>query len=303
MGAHLRHWLPGHSWSKVRQVVAARRVRINGEVWLDDARRLKEGDTVEVLDRPATLADHTDQIVLRHIDEHIIVVEKPAGISTVRHPSEREWSYERRRLVPTLDDLVLRQTGARFPKRGQGKLTRLRIVQRLDKETSGLVVFARTVEAERGLGKQFARHSVHRQYLAVVPGHVNGRTIRTNLVRDRGDRRRGSTAVQGMGKEAITHVKVVERLPQHMLLSCRLETGRTHQIRIHLAEIGHPVCGDKVYGTAEDKAGKRPEIEAPRLALHAAELGFVHPVTAEDLRWEMPLPPDLREFVDRLRTR
>ncbi|MBI3410450.1 MAG: RluA family pseudouridine synthase [Planctomycetes bacterium] len=302
LAALLRQWLPGHSWSNVRQIVAGRRVRINGEVWRDDARRLKEGDRVEVLDRPLKITDHTDQIVLRHIDEHIIVVEKPAGISTVRHPTERAWSYERRRRVPTLDDLVLRQTGARFPKRGQGKPPRLRIVQRLDKETSGLVVFARTVEAERGLGKQFARHSVHRQYLAIVPGRVEARTIRTSLVRDRGDRRRGSSPVPGQGKEAITHMGVVESLPRHTLLSCRLETGRTHQIRIHLAEIGHPVCGDKVYGKAAGETDKRPGIKAPRLALHAAELGFIHPVTGEAMRWEMPLPPDLREFVDGLRT-
>ena len=130
----------------------------------------------------------------------------------------------------------------------QGPPPRLRIVQRLDKETSGLVVFARTVAAERGLGKQFHAHTVHRRYVAVVPGWATKQTIRTRLVRDRGDGRRGSTTLPEQGKEAITHIEPVERLPGYTLVACRLETGRTHQIRIHLAELGHPVCGERVYG-------------------------------------------------------
>src|SRR5207249_12288517 len=148
--------LPGHSWTQVRNLVAARRVKLNGEIWLDDARRLKEGDTVEVLARaekaPTVLID---QIPIRHIDEHLVVVEKPAGISTVRHPLERDWLEERRLLVLTLDDLVMRQIGMRLPTKKHDPRPRLRVVQRLDKETSGLVVFARTVDAERGLGRQF----------------------------------------------------------------------------------------------------------------------------------------------------
>jgi 23S rRNA pseudouridine1911/1915/1917 synthase len=171
----------------------------------------------------------------------------------------------------------------------------LRVVQRLDKETSGLVVFARTVAAERGLGKQFHAHTVHRRYLAVVPGYVPAQTIRSRLLRDRGDGRRGSTALPDQGKEAVTHMEPVERLPGYALVACRLETGRTHQIRIHLAELGHPVCGEKVYGPRAADSG------APRLALHAAELGFVHPTTGQKLHWAMPLPADLEAFLARLR--
>src|SRR5439155_6105838 len=159
---------------------------------LDEARRLKEGDAVEVLARPLPEPTLIDAVVIRHIDSQVIVVEKPAGISTVRHPAERDWLEQRRQLVPTLDDLVLHQTGARLPRKRHESRPRLRVVQRLDKETSGLLVFARTVEAERALGAQFKAHTVTRRYLAVVPGAVVPQTIRSFLVRNRGDERRGS---------------------------------------------------------------------------------------------------------------
>jgi 23S rRNA pseudouridine1911/1915/1917 synthase len=300
LAALLRQRLPGQSWSQVRRLVQTRRARVNGELCLDPARRLKEGETVELLARPAAPPRHREAIVLRHLDEHLVVVEKPSGISTVRHPLERAWAERRKELSPTLEDLVPGLIARREGRSGKGPLPRLRVVQRLDKETSGLVAFARTVAAERGLGKQFHAHTVTRRYLAVVAGFVPPQRVRSRLVRDRGDGRRGSTANADEGKEAVTHVDVVERLPGYALLACRLETGRTHQIRIHLAELGHPVCGDKVYhhlrgGVLPDRSG------APRLALHAAELGFRHPVTRAEVHWEMPLPPDLEAFLARLR--
>ncbi len=302
LAALLRRWLPGQTWTQARKLVAARRVQLNGGLWLDPARRLKEGDIVEILARPAPPPRLVDSIPIRYIDAHIIVVEKPAGISTVRHPAEREWSDQRRALVPTLDDLVLHQVGLLPHKKGTGPRPRFRIVHRLDKETSGLVVFARTVEAERGLGRQFRNHTVIRKYLAVVAGTVTTQTIRSRLVPDRGDRRRGSTRLPGIGKEAVTHVEVVESLKGCTLVSCRLETGRTHQIRIHLAELGHAVCGEKVYNKRPGGAMIEDRSGAPRLALHAAELGFDHPVTGETMRWDMPPPPDFREFLERLRS-
>jgi 23S rRNA pseudouridine1911/1915/1917 synthase len=121
------------------------------------------------------------------------------------------------------------------------------------------------------------------------------------LLRDRGDGRRGSTTLPGVGKEAVTHVAVEERLSGYTLLSCRLETGRTHQIRIHLSEAGHPVCGDKVYHRRPDGSEVKDQSGAPRLALHATELGFEHPVTGAQLHWVMPLPADLAKLVARLR--
>ncbi len=298
----LRSRLGGPSWSQVRRYIAARRVQVGDAICSDDARRLKEGEVVALLAQPRPLprVAHPDRLVIRYLDEHLVVVEKPAGVNTVRHPAELTWSERRRELDPTLEDLtqwaIARQLG-----RPARDLPRLRIVHRLDKETSGLVVFARSALAERELGRQFRKHTVVRRYLAVIPGYLSPRTISSRLVPDRGDGRRGSTSLAGVGKLAITHIAVEERLPRHTLLSCRLETGRTHQIRIHLAEAGHPVCGDKVYTRRRDGHVFEDTSNAPRLALHATELGFKHPVTEENLHWSMPLPGDLAKFVDRLR--
>jgi 23S rRNA pseudouridine1911/1915/1917 synthase len=298
----LRSRLGGPSWGEVRKLIAARRVVVGDAVSSDEARRLKEGEVVALLEHPRPLprAAHPDRLVVRHLDDHVVVVEKPPGVNTVRHPKEWEWSDERRQLDPTLQDLTQWAVAHKLNRPAKG-LPFLRIVHRLDKETSGLVVFARTALAERELGSQFRHHTVIRRYLAVVPGVFTPRTIRSRLVPDRGDGRRGSTPLPNAGKEAVTHVAVEERLPGYTLLSCRLETGRTHQIRIHLSEAGHPVCGDKVYlkrpdGTVfEDRSG------APRLALHATELGFDHPATGAALHWAMPLPPDLQKFVAGIR--
>jgi 23S rRNA pseudouridine1911/1915/1917 synthase len=281
--------------------VETRRVRLGGELCLDPARRLREGADVELLPTPVVKPRPYEAATIRYLDPHLVVVEKPAGIATVRHPLERDWSERRKALAPTLEEVVPALIAQREGRTAKGPLPRLRVVHRLDKETSGLVVFARRVAAEQGLGRQFRAHTVTRRYLAVVPGHVTGRTITSRLVRDRGDGRRGSTSLPGVGKEAVTHVEVVERLPGYALVSCRLETGRTHQIRIHLAEWGHPVCGDKVY--CRQPGGPAERSGAPRLALHAAELGFVHPVTGQALHWSTPLPADLQNFVDRLRGR
>lgn len=293
----------GPSWAEVRRLIESRRVTIGGSPCTDPARRLKEGERVELLARPATLprGATTDELVVRHLDEHVVVMEKPAGVSTVRHPAELAWPDKRRRLDPTLQDLTQWAVAGRA-NRPAKTLPSLRIVHRLDKETSGLVVFARSVLAERTLGMQFRKHTVVRRYLAVVPGYLTPRTIRSTLIRDRGDGRRGSTPLQDPnGKVAVTQVAIEETLPGYTIVSCRLETGRTHQIRIHLSETGHPVCGDKVYFRKPTGEPLPDPSSAPRLALHATELGFEHPVTGAHLHWTMPLPPDLARFVERLR--
>jgi 23S rRNA pseudouridine1911/1915/1917 synthase len=287
----------------VRRLIESRRVRLNDEICQDAARRLKEGDRLEVLARPTAKARTHDTIVLRYLDEHVVVVEKPAGMNTVRHPSERDWPERRKALSPTLEDLVPKRIAQQVGRVRKGPLPRLRIVQRLDKETSGLVVFARSVLAERELGRQFRKHTVVRRYLAIIPRYLPSQRIESQLVRDRGDGRRGSTTLPGVGKTAITHVEVVERLRGYTLLACRLETGKTHQIRIHLAEAGHPICGEEVYNRRRGEGPIPDTSEAPRLALHATELGFEHPASRMFLHWEMPLPADLEEFLSRLRQR
>jgi 23S rRNA pseudouridine1911/1915/1917 synthase len=298
----LRSRLGGPSWGEVRMLGAARRVKVGDAVSTDDARRLKENEVVVLLEHPRPLprTAHPERLVVRHLDEHAVVVEKPAGVNTVRHPAELEWSAERRELDPTLEDLAQWAVAHRL-RREASSLPRLRIVHRLDKETSGLLVFARSVLAERELGMQFRKHTVTRRYLTVVPGIFLDRTVTSNLVPDRGDGRRGSTTLPDVGKRAVTHFSVQERLRGYTLLSCRLETGRTHQIRIHLSESGHPVCGDKVYNRKPNGEVVPDASGAPRLALHATELGFAHPASGASLHWDMPLPPDLAKFVAGLR--
>lgn len=304
--AVVRKVLPGHSWEQARRVVAARRVRVGTppalDLCLDPARRVREGEVVLVDDRSARPVSRPDGLVIRHLDSQVVVVEKPPGLNTVRHPSERQWKDSRRALVPCLDEMTARQVARMGPARGgNDPRARLRIVHRIDKETSGLVVFARTADAERALGAQFRAHTVKRRYLAIVSGHPGSGTIRSWLVRDRGDGRRGSGSTEGVGREAVTHVAVVEKLKGFSLVECRLETGRTHQIRIHLSELGHPVCGDPVYHLRADGRAIPDESGAPRLALHATELGFAHPRGEEAMGWEMPLPPDLEGLLAALR--
>lgn len=302
LAAILRKRLPEQTWSQVRKLIAARRIQIDGALCLDPARRLQEGDVLEVTAKPYPVhrGATVDGLVIRHLDDDVVVVEKASGVNTVRHPAERDWNDKRRELDPTLEDLTQRAIAEQLD-RPKHTLPRLRIVHRLDKDTSGLVVFARSIPAERSLGSQFHAHTVVRRYVAIVPGIVLPQKFQSWLVRDRGDGRRGS-GKEGEGKQAITHVNVVERLPNHTVLSCQLETGRTHQIRIHLAESGHPVCGEKVYNRRASGEVICDDSEAPRLALHAAELGFEHPTTGDKMHWDMELPLDLQGFVQRLRS-
>ncbi len=301
LASALRAWLAGKTWSQVRRLISARRVMLNGNICVDPARRLRLTDVVKILPHPAAPPPREEDVRVRFLDAHVVVVEKPAGMTSMRHSEERNWPSRRRQLQPTLDEILPGILAKIEKRRGKGPPPRVRAVHRLDRETSGLMVFARTVVAERHLMWQFRRHTTDRRYLAVVRGNVAAQTIATNLVRDRGDGRRGSTQVADLGKRAVTHVRPLERLGEYTLVECRLETGRTHQIRIHLAERGYPLCGEKVYNHPLFGEPRPDTSGAPRLALHAAELGFEHPMTGERMRFEMPLPDDLAEFIRRLR--
>jgi 23S rRNA pseudouridine1911/1915/1917 synthase len=177
----------------------------------------------------------------------------------------------------------------------------MRAVHRLDKDTSGLVVFARTVEAERHLGRQFRAHRIERVYRAVVRGQAKDARIESWLVRDRGDSRRGSSAKPGEGQRAVTSVHVVEKLGDYTLFECRLETGRTHQVRIHLGEAGTPLCGERIYDRPLHGKPLPDGSGMKRVALHAAVLGFEHPATGRRMRWTSKLPKDMADLVERLR--
>ena len=298
LAAALRDWL-GVSWTQARKQIAARCVQIHGNLALDPTRRLAAGDVVHLLDQPLPPPPREADLRIRFIDPHVVVVEKPAGMTTVRHPEEKSWPSRRRQRQPTVEECLNRIIAKRQP-RARGQSPRVRPVHRLDRETSGLMLFARTVPAERELVQQFKKHAVARRYWALVAGAVSAQRMESKLVRDRGDGRRGSHPSEG--KTAITHIEPIESLPDVTWIQCRLETGRTHQIRIHLAELGHPVCGDRVYRNRRPFDPPIPDPSgAPRLALHAFELGFIHPITGQAMSFEMPLPPDLAALVRRIR--
>jgi 23S rRNA pseudouridine1911/1915/1917 synthase len=276
--------LAGISWGDARKLIERGKVRLRGEVVTDGERRVREGDVVEInprAPRPKSEAA-LDRSRLIYVDPQVVVVDKPAGISTVPYdPGERG----------TLDQLVaalLPRTG------GKGPPPSLGVVQRLDRETSGVLVFARTFAAKKILGAQLRAHTVHRRYLALAHGRVEKATFRSHIAKNRGDGLRGASRFGPEGQLSVTHVEPVKRFPNATLVACRLETGRTHQIRIHLAEAGHPLVGERVY--IRDFAGER--LLAPRPMLHAAELGFVHPVKQAEMRFESALPDDFQAMLE-----
>jgi 23S rRNA pseudouridine1911/1915/1917 synthase len=297
--------------SVVRRLLAAQSVRINGKVCHDPHWRLQRGQRVQVRMPQAPRKEKTSpaprprppqgpQPILRYVDEHVVVVEKPAGLTTMRHAEDvAEFGARAKKfLPPTLADLLPDLLAGRSP----GKRTSVRAVHRLDKETSGLVVFARTVEAEGHLGRQFRTHTIERRYMAVVRGQAADARIESWLVRDRGDGRRGSSTIPSQGQRAVTHVRVLETLGDYTLVECRLETGRTHQVRIHLGEAGTPLCGERIYDRPLHGKPLADGSGMKRVALHAALLGFVHPASGKPMQWTSPLPKDMAALVKRLRS-
>ncbi len=283
----------GTSWGKARGWIEGGKVRVGGALVTDPTARVTAG--AEIALNEAARKPQAEELAdgdVAYADAQVVVVRKPPGLSTIPYDGTeidtldarvRAW-LERKRLTP------------------RGQRPTLGIVHRLDKETSGLVVFTRTWLAKQALSSQFRHHTVHRRYLAIAHGDVPERTLRSFFVENRGDGLRGSKRGLGRkpptdGREAITHVTRVEPLAGATLIACRLETGRTHQIRIHLSESGNPLVGERVYV----RGYLGPLLEAPRLMLHAAELGFVHPATEREMRWELPTPEDMLAVIARLK--
>lgn len=292
-------------WSRVKRLVESGQVRVAGQKVTDPAFRLKLGKNVEVVTPAAAPSQKPVRArlkeaprydgpmpVLVYSDDSIAVVDKPAGLTTMRHAEEAAEFGERGKpyLPATLADLLPAMLGR------PGKA--VRAVHRIDRDTSGLVVFARTRPAEEHLTEQFKAHTVERRYLALVRGRPTAGTIESRLVRDRGDGRRGSGPD---GQRAVTHVRVLEPVGDFALVECRLETGRTHQVRIHLGEAGTPLCGERVYDRPVNGAPVPDGSGARRPMLHAARLGLTHPATGERMAWDSVPAADFKDLLERWR--
>ncbi|MGH9461533.1 MAG: RluA family pseudouridine synthase, partial [Vicinamibacteria bacterium] len=287
LAALVRQNHEGVSWSRAQRLCQNGQVLVDGAPQTDPAFRVSEGQEVRI--EPSRPRERELAAAIVFEDTHV-VVDKPVGVSSV--PYEKR---ERGTEISRIREAWRRQG------RGATGLAPLFVVHRIDKETSGLTIFARTKTGERSLARQFREHTVERTYLAVAHGTLRSRRIESRLVADRRDGLRGSTRSPREGKRAVTHVRVVERLVGATLCRVRLETGRTHQIRIHLAEAGHPIVGERVY-IRDFVARGGTSLASSRLLLHAATLAFEHPVTGRPVALAAPLPPDFLVELDRLRS-
>jgi 23S rRNA pseudouridine1911/1915/1917 synthase len=302
-GARLDVWLSGRlpniSRSRIKALVDSGHVLIDGRR-VKAGRRLRTGERVEArLPAPPPEEMAAEAIPLRIVfeDDHVLVVDKPAGMVT--HPGAGQ-------PTGTLAAAAL----AHAPEiAGVGGPRRPGIVHRLDKGTSGLIVLAKTQQAYDALTAQLARRHVSRRYVCIVCGELGSPTgvIDKPITRDEHSRVRMAVARTGKGKRAITRFRVLERFPGATLLECRLETGRTHQIRVHLASIGHPILGDETYGGRgrhREREAVPPDLIAHLggVALHAAGLGFAHPATGAPLEFSSPLPYRIECVLSHLRS-
>ena len=284
---------PALSRERLKTLISSGNVRAGTAVVRDPAAKTP-ADSIFDIDVPAPTAmtNEAQDIALDIVfeDDDMLIVDKPAGL--VVHPAAGN-------LDGTLVNALLHHCAGRLS--GIGGVARPGIVHRIDKDTSGLLVVAKTDRAHEGLSAQFARHSIDRRYVAFVAGVPSATGfIDAPLARSPHDRKK--VAIVAHGKRAVTHYIRVEPLRRAARVECRLETGRTHQIRVHMASIGHPLLGDPVYGR------NRPEhrdvlhrLEFRRQALHAAHLGFVHPVTGAAMAFESMIPHDMQALFTALR--
>ena len=287
--------LPTLSRERLKVLTKAGALTRGGTAVRDPATKVK-GDEMFSLAVPDPAPAHNEpqEIALGIVfeDEHLLVVDKPAGL--VVHPAAGNRDG-------TMVNALLHHCGGSLS--GIGGVARPGIVHRIDKDTSGLLVVAKHDLAHEGLARQFADHSIDRRYLAIVsdiPRLAQGK-VDAALARSSHDRKKIAIVEEGRGKRAVTHWKRLMALKGAALIECRLETGRTHQVRVHLASIGHPLVGDPVYGrTRKDHRDILKNLGFHRQALHAAHLGFIHPVTKGRLSFDSALPSDMQELFSAL---
>jgi 23S rRNA pseudouridine1911/1915/1917 synthase len=287
--------LPSLSRERLKILTKAGALAREGRAVRDPATKVK-GDESYTLALPDPEPAHNEPqdipLPIVYEDEHLLVVDKPAGL--VVHPAAGNRDG-------TLVNALLHHCGGSLS--GIGGVARPGIVHRIDKDTSGLLVVAKHDKAHEGLAKQFAAHSIDRRYLAIVSGvprPAEG-TVDAALARSPQNRKKIAIVAAGKGKRAVTHWKRMDILRDAALVECRLETGRTHQVRVHMASIGHPLIGDPVYGRGKSTHRKLlNQLDFKRQALHAAHLGFIHPVTKGRLSFDSALPSDMQELFSAL---
>jgi 23S rRNA pseudouridine1911/1915/1917 synthase len=284
--------VPTLSRERLKALIRSGAVEAGGTPVRDPAAKVRGEEALRVAIPEAAPAHNEPQAIPLTIvfeDEHLLVVDKPAGL--VVHPAAGNFDG-------TLVNALLHHCAGQLS--GIGGVARPGIVHRIDKDTSGLLVVAKTDVAHEGLAKQFAAHSIDRRYLAIVSGmpKAPSGTVDAALARSATNRKKIAIVEAGRGKRAVTHWKRLKPLGEAALVECRLETGRTHQVRVHMASIGHPLLGDPVYGRSGKTHGKLlKELQFHRQALHAAELGFTHPATKLRLSFTSPMPPDMQELM------
>ena len=271
--------LPTISRERLKALIASGKVATDpGAVPVrDPAIKVASGSVYSVvIPEPAPAHNEAQEIPLEIVyeDEHLIVIDKPAGL--VVHPAAGN-------LDGTLVNALLHHCKGSLS--GIGGVERPGIVHRIDKDTSGLLVAAKTDPAHTGLAAQFARHSIDRRYLAIVSGIPNPIAVQP----------------EGKGKRAVTHYRLISPLKEAAMVECRLETGRTHQVRVHMASIGAPLIGDPAYGrTRKSHRALLDTLDFRRQALHAAHLGFIHPITSEALAFDSKIPDDMQRLFTNL---
>jgi len=286
----LVRFFPAYSRSRLQEWIIQQLVKVDGEfatskqkVW--GGEKLEVMEQIPLADRPHLAQDIALDILYE--DDALLVINKPAGL--VVHPGSGNWEG-------TMLNALLHHSPqlANVPRAG--------IVHRLDKDTSGLLVVAKTIAAQTALVRQLEARSVQREYLALVHGEIS-RAGKVDAPVGRHPTQRVKMAVIESGKSAVTHYRVERTFPSCTLLRCRLETGRTHQIRVHMAQIGHPLVGDSVYLKGPQKCIPQLRLllnSFPRQALHAARLGIKHPVSGEMQEWVAPLPQDMVQLLKRI---